>query len=146
MNIQPDFEEFLRLLEKNKVRYMIIGGYAVAFHGFPRFTKDIDIFYIDTDENIEKIIKALIEFGFKRENLKQKMFKKKGNVIQFGIEPVRIDLLNEIDGVCFIDAEKNTVSGKYGKVKVKFINKRDLIKNKKATKRLKDKADVEELK
>lgn len=146
MNIQPDFEEFLKLLEKNNVRYMIIGGYAVAFHGYPRFTKDIDIFFLNSEENIEKIIKTLIEFGFKKNDFKQEMFKVKGNIIQFGIEPVRIDLLNEIDGVKFIDAEKNCIIGKYGKVKAKFIGKIELIKNKKSTKRLKDKADVEELK
>jgi hypothetical protein len=145
MNIQPDFEEFLKLLEKNNVRYMIVGGYAVAFHGYPRFTQDIDIFFLDDDENITKIIKVLVEFGFKQQELKAQRFKEKGNIIRFGIEPVRIDLLNEIDGISFIDAEKNMVTGKYGRVTVKFIGKAELIKNKQSTKRLKDKADAEEL-
>src|SRR4030042_2230960 len=143
MNIQQDFEEFLKLLEKNKVRYMIVGGYAVAFHGYPRFTKDIDIFYLDTDENILKIFNVLIEFGFNEKDLNIEMLKKKGNILQFGIEPVRIDLLNEIDGIQFIDAEKKIVKGKYGNVNVNFISKDHLIKNKKSTQRLKDKADAE---
>ncbi len=146
MNIQQDFEELLKLLEKNNVRYMIVGGYAVAFHGYPRFTKDIDIFIIDTDENIGKIINSLIEFGFNKSDLNAKMFKEKGNIIQFGIEPVRVDLLNKIDGVSFLEAEKKIVIGLYGNTKVKFIGKAELIKNKNSTNRLKDKADAEELK
>lgn len=64
MNIQPDFKELLALLEKHQVEYMIVGGYAVAFHGYPRFTNDIDVFFENSDENINKIISALIEFGF----------------------------------------------------------------------------------
>jgi len=145
MNIQQDFEEFLKLLEKNKVRYMIVGGYAVAFHGYPRFTKDIDIFYLDTDENILKIFNVLIEFGFDEKDLNIEMLKKNGNILQIGIEPVRIDLLNEIDGIQFMEAEKKTVKGKYGKVNANFIGREHLIKNKKSTKKLKDKADAEEL-
>jgi predicted nucleotidyltransferase len=72
MNIQSDFEKFLKLLEKNNVRYMIIGGYAVAFHGYPRFTKDMDIFFLNDNENVKKIVYTLIQFGFN----------KKGNIIQ----------------------------------------------------------------
>jgi hypothetical protein len=146
MNIQPDFEEFLRLLEKNRVRYLIVGGYAVAFHGYPRFTRDIDIFFLDSDENITSVIDTLVEFGFDRNRLDRSIFSSKGNVIQFGVEPVRIDLLNQIDGITFEEAEANAVFGHYGSVKVRFIGKTDLIRNKNATSRLKDKADVDELK
>lgn len=146
MNTQQDFEEFLRLLEKNKVQYLIIGGYAVAFHGFPRFTQDIDIFFNNTKDNIKKIIHSLVEFGFLEKDLKEDVFIKKGNIIQFGIPPVRIDLINQIDGVSFEEAEKNKVRGKYGSIKVNFIGKNELIKNKNSTGRLKDRADIEELK
>lgn len=104
MNIQPDFEELLRLLECHKVKYMIVGGYAVAFHGFPRFTKDIDIYYSDSDENITNLKKALLDFGFQHHQLPDELFKTKGNIITFGIEPIRIALLNEIDGVKFENA------------------------------------------
>ena len=69
MNIQPDFEDFLRLLETHQVEYMIVGGYAVAFHGYPRFTKDIDIFFSSTRENVQHIIEALVQFGFPKEDL-----------------------------------------------------------------------------
>ncbi|MFZ2656364.1 MAG: nucleotidyltransferase [Victivallales bacterium] len=144
MNIQEDFQELLKLLEKHGVEYMIVGGYAVAFYGYPRFTKDLDIFYSLTTENISSLKKALIEFGFKENILSQDLFEK-SNIIKIGIEPVRIDLINEIDGVNFSTARKSVVKGKYGDVDVTFIGKKDLIKNKKSTKRLQDKADLEKL-
>lgn len=145
MNIQQDFEELLKLLEKHKVAYMVVGGYAVAFHGYPRFTKDIDIFYKNDDENIRTLKSALIEFGFNPEDLPDDVFKTPGNIITFGVEPVRVDILNEIDGIGFDDAWHNHVQGKYGNTDVNFIGKNELIKNKTSTKRLQDKADAQNL-
>ena len=81
MNIQQDFKELLELLEKHNVDYMIVGGYAVAFHGFPRFTKDIDIFFSTATENIEQIIEALIEFGFPKTELTSELFLAEGDII-----------------------------------------------------------------
>ena len=144
MNIQQDFQELLQLLEKHRVEYMIVGGYAVAFYGYPRFTKDLDVFYSLTSENISSLKNVLIEFGFKENSLSQDLFEK-SNIIKIGIEPVRVDFINEIDGVEFSSAKKSVVKGKYGDVEVTFIGKKDLIRNKKATKRLQDKADVEKL-
>ncbi len=144
MNIQQDFQELLKLLEKHRVEYMIVGGYAVAFYGYPRFTKDLDVFYLLTPENVALLKKVLLEFGFKKSCLPDDLFEN-GNIIKIGIEPVRIDLLNEIDGVDFGTAKKSVVKGKYGDVEVIFIGKKDLIKNKKSTKRLQDKADLEKL-
>ncbi len=144
MNIQQDFQELLKLLEKHKVEYMIVGGYAVAFYGSPRFTKDLDVFYSLTSKNISSLKKALTEFGFKRNFLKDDLFEKR-SIIKIGIEPVGIDLINDIDGVEFSKARKSVVKGKYGDVEVAFIGKKDLIKNKKSTKLLQDKADVEKL-
>jgi hypothetical protein len=123
---------------------MIVGGYAVAFYGYPRFTKDLDIFYSLTPANVSSLKKVLIEFGFKENNLADDLFEK-SNIVKIGIEPVRVDLINEIDGVDFSTAKKSVVKGKYGDVKVTFIGKKDLIKNKKSTKRLQDKADLEKL-
>ncbi|MEI6055086.1 MAG: nucleotidyltransferase [Lentisphaerota bacterium] len=145
MNIQEDFKELLKLLEKHSVDYLIVGGYAVAFHGYPRFTKDIDIFFGSSDVNVQKIIKALIEFGFNEKDLNKELFTTKGNVLTFGVEPIRVDFINEIDGVIFEEAIPNKVRGKYGNITVSFLGKEDLIKNKLSTKRLRDKADVEEL-
>ncbi len=145
MNTQPDFEEFLKLLEENKVVYLIVGGYAVAFHGYPRFTKDIDIFFQCSKKNIRNLKNALTSFGFKSEDLPESIFLEPGNIIKFGIEPVRIDLINEIDGIKFQDAVNRMVRGRYGNVIVSFISREDLIINKKATGRTSDLADAEKL-
>jgi hypothetical protein len=145
MNIQQDFEELLKLLEEQKVEYLIVGGYAVAFHGYPRFTKDIDIFYNISATNIQRLQKALEKFGFTTKDLPSELFNSKGNIITFGTEPVRVDIINEISGVEFNNAWKERVRGKYGTIEVNFINKSDLIKNKTSTPRLQDKADAEKL-
>ena len=145
MNIQQDFEELLKLLEEHKVEYLIVGGYAVAFHGYPRFTKDIDIYYNVSPTNIQKLQKALLKFGFTLKDIPADTFTTKGNIITFGVEPVRVDIINDITGVEFNDAWKKKVRGKYGNVEVNFISKTDLIKNKTSTPRLQDKADAEEL-
>ena len=145
MHIQKDFEELLRLLEDNSVKYLIVGGYAVAFHGFPRLTKDIDFFYDSSVKNVRNILTALTQFGFPEHDLKEDTFTTRGNIITFGIEPVRVDFVNELSGVTFDKAWKNRVRGKYGDITVTFIGRKDLIKNKSSTPRSKDKLDVEEL-
>lgn len=145
MNIHPDFEELLRLIEAHGVEYMIVGGYAVAYHGYPRFTKDIDLFFRLTSENALHLRSALVEFGFREEDLPLEAFMTAGNVLTFGVAPIRIDLMNKIDGVPYDEARPNVVRGKYGDVEVSFISFADLLRNKKATPRAKDKGDVEEL-
>jgi hypothetical protein len=145
MNIQHDFEELLRLLEENKVEYLIVGGYAVAFHGYPRFTKDIDIFFGTTESNIRRLHDALVQFGFPPADLNADLFTTKGNIITFGVEPVRVDIINEIAGVEFNHAWEKRVRGNYGALQVNFISKIDLIHNKRSTPRLQDKADAEKL-
>lgn len=145
MNIQPDFEDFLKLLEAHRVDYMIVGGYAVAFHGFPRFTKDLDIFFDSATENVERLRRALIEFGFREDSVQRESLATSGNVIVIGTAPVRIDLVNQIDGVTFVEAKSNVVRGKYSETEVSFIGHDDLLLNKRSTLRAKDKADVEEL-
>jgi hypothetical protein len=145
MNIQQDFEELLRLLEEHRVEYLIVGGYAVAFHGFPRFTKDIDIYYNNSPENVGTIRQALLKFGFTSKDLPVNVFQEKGSIITFGIEPVRVDFINDIAGIEFDSAWKHKVRGRYGNVEVNFIGKTDLIKNKMATSRLQDKSDAEKL-
>lgn len=145
MNIQQDFEELLKLLEEHRIEYLIVGGYAVAFHGYPRFTKDMDIYYNVSPTNIQKLQKALCKFGFTPKEIPAETFNTKGNIITFGVEPVRVDIINDISGIEFNDAWKKKVRGKYGKVEVSFISKIDLIKNKTSTSRLQDKADAEEL-
>jgi len=145
MNTQPVFEELLKLLEENNVEYMVVGGYAVAFYGYPRFTKDIDILYNLEKDNINKIKSSLIAFGFSEKDLPDELFTEKGNIIKFGIDPVRIDLLNEIDGVYFGEIAAGRVRGRYGKIEISFISKKDLIINKRASGRAQDLADIENL-
>ena len=145
MEIRPHFSELLTLLEDNKVEYVIVGGYAMAYHGYPRFTKDIDIFYRNTSENIIKIRKALIEFGFNDNDLPESIFSESGNIIQFGVVPLRVDIINEIDGINFDDVYKNSVRGKYGEIEVNFIGRIELIKNKMASGRDQDLLDAKKL-
>ena len=145
MNTHPDFEELFALLEEHGVEYMIVGGYAVAYHGYPRFTKDIDVFFDPSGPNVDRLREALIAFAFRDEDLPREAFLSKGNVLTFGVVPTRVDLINEIDAVSYQDAKPNAVRGRYGSVEVTFIGFEDLLKNKRATPRAKDKVDVEEL-
>ena len=145
MNIHPDFEELLRLLEEHGVDYMIVGGYAVAYHGYPRFTKDIDVFFDSSDDNVDRLRNALIAFAFREEELPREAFTTKGHVLTFGVAPTRVDLINDIDGITYDEARPNAVRGTYGGVTVTFIGFNDLIRNKRSTPRTRDKADVEEL-
>ena len=146
MITQQHFEELLKLLEENQVEYVVVGGYAVAFYGYPRFTKDIDIFFRNSELNVKRIKKALILFGFTDKDLPDDLFYEKGNIIQFGIEPLRVDIINEIDGVNIEDALTNSVRGKYGKVEINFIGINELIKNKESTGREQDIIDAKKLK
>jgi len=145
MNTHPDFKELFQLLEKNQVDYMVIGGYAVAFHGYPRFTHGIDLFFEASPANATRLRAALVDFGFTEQDLPEEAFTSRGNVLTFGVAPTRVDLLNEIDGVLYAEAKPNVVRGLYGDVQVSFIGRDDLIRNKLATPRAQDKVDAEQL-
>lgn len=145
MEIQNEFKELLELFNKHKVEYILVGGYALAFHGAPRYTGDIDLLIYSSQENGLKILSALDEFGFGSLNLKAENFSKEGNVIQLGVPPVRIDIINSITGVTWEEASSGKVKGSYGEVDVNYIGKSEFIKNKKATGRAKDIADIESL-
>lgn len=142
MKIEKDYEELLGFLNKNKVRYCVIGAFAVAFHARSRYTKDMDIFVEPNLKNGAKIVGALSEFGFKYPNLSERDFSKKGAIVQLGYEPVRVDLITSIKGLEFAEVWKNKKIGYYGKQKVYFIGLRELIKNKKALHRPLDKEDL----
>ena len=145
MSTHPDFEDFLRLLEEHRVDYMIVGGYAVAFHGYPRFTKDIDIFFADDRGNLSRLHAALVSFGFQSATVSVETLARPDSVFSIGIEPVRIDLLNRIAGVSFEEARNGAVRGRYGSVAVTFIGRDALLGNKRSTGRGRDLGDVEEL-
>lgn len=145
MAIQKDFEELLALLNKKKVKYLIVGGYALAFHGAPRYTGDIDIFVSPDSRNAELIMAALEKFGFGSMDLKKADFERPGWVIQLGVPPVRVDIITSLTGISWKESYSKRVRGKYGDVPVNYIGKRQLIKNKKAIARKKDLADIEAL-
>ena len=143
MKVEKDYEDLLRLFNKHKVKYCIVGAFAVAFHAKPRYTKDIDIFVSAMIENGQKIVEALEDFGFERVGLKGEDFSKPGQIIQLGYEPVRIDIVTSIDGCTFEEVWKKREQGIYGKEKVSFIGLNELIKNKKAAKRKQDEIDLD---
>ena len=145
INFPKDFAEFVTLLEKNRVEYLVIGGYAVGFWGHIRFTGDMDIWLRPSEENAVKILNVIQEFGFGSLNLQKEDFTTVGNVIQLGYPPLRIDLLNDIDGVTFDDCYKNKVIENFDGFIYQFISYEDLIKNKKSSGRNKDLADLDNL-
>lgn len=142
----PDFEEFFRLLNEHKVKYLVVGGYAFAVHAYPRFTNDLDI-WIDKDvENAENILQVLKDFGFQELEITNEDLTNPDRIIQLGYPPLRIDLLTDIDGVDFSTAWENKDSSNYGKQKINIINRELFIRNKLASGRQQDKEDLEKLK
>lgn len=146
MQVEKDFEEFVRLLNKAEVRYLIIGAYAVAFHARPRYTGDIDFFVERRPENARRLLNALKEFGFGGLGLKEGDFLDPDVIVQLGYEPVRIDILSSLTGVGFEKAYRSRVGGRFGRQKAWFISLKDLILNKRKVNRKQDEADVELLK
>lgn len=145
MLLNQDFKEFLQSLNDNNVHYLIIGGYAVAFHGHPRYTKDIDIWLAADKNNIENLLKALKDFGFASLELKPDDFADPEQIIQLGYLPNRIDLLTDLQGVDFQTCFQNRVKVKIEGVKANFIDLENLKKNKKTTGHHQDLADLEHL-
>ncbi len=146
MEISRDFEEFFALLNKHEVRYLVVGGYAFAIHARPRFTDDLDIFLLVEEENANRALQALREFGFADLSLSAEDLLEPGQVVQIGNPPLRIDLLTSIDGVEFAEAWERRVTATYGVQTAYFISREDLIRNKQATGRKQDLNDLEYLK
>ncbi len=145
MRVEKDFREFIELLNKNKAKYLVVGGFAIAYHSIPRYTKDIDILVEPSKENSKKLLSVLKQFGFGEIGLSEDSFQESAQIIQLGYPPLRIDLLTSITGVTFETVWENRELGTYGDIPCFFISKDDLIINKKATGRKQDKADVESL-
>lgn len=142
---EKDFEEFLRSCNKHRVRYCIVGAYAVAFHAIPRYTKDLDILIEPTLENGRRVICALQDFGFGSLAVAADDFAKPGRIIQLGVEPVRIDLLTAVEGCSFAQIWKHRVRGAYGAERVWFIGRAELIRVKRRAGRPLDRVDLEKL-
>jgi predicted nucleotidyltransferase len=145
MEVQSDFRDLLELLNKHHVEFILVGGYALAFHGAPRYTGDMDLFVHRSSKNAASIMAALNEFGFGGVGLTTDDFLKENTVIQLGVPPVRIDLVTSLTGVSWEDAYLSRESANYGDVPVSYIGRDQFITNKKATGRKRDLADLEAL-
>ena len=140
-----DFEELFACLTRRSVKALVVGGYAVAFHGQPRFTKDIDVFIEPSPDNAERLVAALVDFGFGGLGLTPADFTVPGRIVQLGVAPNRVDLLTAIDGVTFEEAWRHRVRGPFGSQTVDYIGLADLIQNKQASARPQDLLDVVDL-
>jgi hypothetical protein len=143
--LNQDFREFIQSLNDNRVRYLVVGGYAVALHGYPRYTKDMDVWLEMSAENAVRVVKALEQFGFGSLGLQESDFLEPEQVIQLGYAPVRIGLMTSAPGVEFGGCYASRVEVEIEGVVVNFIDLENLKKNKRASGRLQDLADVENL-
>lgn len=143
--LSQDFREFIELLNNNEVKYLIVGGYAVAVHGHPRYTKELDIWIHADSGNVEKLMSALKQFGFGSLGIMPDEFLTPGQIIQLGYPPNRIDLLTSLKGVDFKNAYGSRVRIEIDGLFADFVDLDNLKKNKASTGRSQDIADLENL-
>lgn len=142
--IPRDFQEFLKLLAQHKVKHLLIGGYAVAYHGYVRTTGDMDVFVEASEVNALRLARACKEFGLGAA-VKDSLFLEAGNVVRFGAPPMRLEILNQISGVAFTECWEDRELLRLGDLDVPVISAKHLIQNKRASDRAKDRLDVEML-
>jgi hypothetical protein len=145
MALSKDLKEFVECLNSNKVEYLIVGALAVSWHGFARFSSDLDFFIRPAGDNAQRVLNALRDFGFAGLGVTLEDLTAPDRVIQIGREPNRVDLLTSISGVEFEEAWDSRVSGVLDRIPVNFIGFDALLKNKGASGRAKDRIDVEAL-
>ncbi|PQP35422.1 hypothetical protein C6A37_02595 [Desulfobacteraceae bacterium SEEP-SAG9] len=146
MLTSPDFKELLKIFEKHKIYYLVVGGYAVMKYSEPRFTKDLDIFITTDKDNANNVYTALKEFGAPLKNLTPEDFSHKGYFYQMGRPPLRVDIMMSIPGVDFDEAWENREVVELDAIKIYFISRSDLIRSKEASARPQDKIDIDQLK
>lgn len=144
MYLTQDYRDIIEIFNEQKVKYLLVGAYAMATFGYARSTYDIDLWIDKAQENIQKVLLALDEFGLPFEITKEDLCKDYA-IIQIGIAPVRIDILTDIDGIDFEDAYNNRVEHNFGDLIASVLHIDDIIKNKLASNRAKDKIDANEL-
>jgi len=145
IELPPDFKEFLKLLNSLDVEYLVIGGFAVGFHGYPRATSDIDIWIRKTPDNVGRVVDAIREFGFDTPILTPELLLQQRKIVRMGHPPVRIEVMNEIDGVTFEECRSGRVWAECEGIAVPFIGLQDLRRNKTASGRPKDLDDLQQL-
>jgi hypothetical protein len=146
MALNSDLREFLQLLNTNVVEYIVVGGVAVGFHGYPRYTGDLDVWVRPTAENAKRVFKAISEFGFGNIGLQPEDFEQPHRTVQLGFPPFRLDILTGITGVENDDLWSSRVKAELEGIPVEVIGRDDLIRNKEATRRPQDIADADKLK
>jgi predicted nucleotidyltransferase len=145
ITLPPDFKEFLRLLNTHNVEYLLIGGYAVGYHGYPRATNDMDIWIAIHPDNAERMVTVLRVFGFETPDLSPELFLQDHSIVRMGLPPMRIEVLTTISGVEFAACYAARVTTMIDGVKVNLISLPDLKVNKQASGRYKDLDDLEHL-
>ncbi len=145
IHLPPDFKEFLRLLNVHHVEYLLIGGYAVSYHGYPRATADMDIWVAVHPANADRLVTSLREFGFDPADLSPEFFLRPWQIIRLGVPPLRIELATTISGVDFSECHAKRIEDTLDGVPVSLISLADLKVNKKASGRHQDLADLEHL-
>ncbi len=140
-----DFVELFRCLNAHKVEYLIVGGYAVAFHGYPRFTGDLDLFVNPDPENADRVLASLEEFGFGGLGLERDDFMTKDRLVSIGYPPERVDIVSAIDGVTWEEGWTARFPGSFGGTEVFFIGRAELVRNKRATGKPQDRVDADAL-
>lgn len=143
--MNQDFVDLLRAFVAAEVRFLVVGAYALAIHGRPRATGDLDVWIDATPENAGRVMQALVRFGAPRGEVTEADFAEPRIVYQMGVAPGRIDILTQLSGIFFAEAWPGRVIGAFGDIEVPFIGREDFIRNKKATGRTRDLADIEEL-
>lgn len=143
MEVQQDFKDLFELFDAHNVEFMIVGGYALAFYGAPRYTGDMDVYVKPDAANASRIVSALDAFGFKSAGLTISDFDTPDKVVQLGVPPVRIDIMTSLTGVTWEEAFSGREPGKFGDMSVYYIGRKQFIANKRAISRKKDLADIE---
>ncbi len=143
MEVQQDFRDLLESFNKKKIEYIIVGAYALGFHGAPRYTGDLDVFVKPERINARNSVRSLNEFGFGSVGLTEADFEQEGKIIQLGYPPVRVVIITSITGVSWEQARSGSVEGQFGDLPVQYLGREDLIANKRALSRKKDLADLE---
>ncbi|MCL2244250.1 MAG: nucleotidyl transferase AbiEii/AbiGii toxin family protein [Treponema sp.] len=143
--LNKHYKEILLILSEKKVKFLLVGAYAMAVHGYPRSTMDIDLFVMPDPENAVLVLQALDDFGAPVKNLSAAELQKEGLIFQIGVAPCRIDILTSIDGINFEDAYARSETFNIDEVQIHVLSVHDLIVNKRASGRIKDLADAETL-
>jgi len=145
IHLPPDFKDFLRLLKERQIEYLLIGGYAVGYYGYPRATADMDIWVAINSQNADNLVAALKDFGFDVPELSSDLFLKPDQIIRMGVPPIRLEIVTTISGVSFDECYPDRVVDILDGIQVNLISLQHLKINKKASGRFKDMNDLENL-